>query len=217
MEAIADVILAIASVAWPILVWLVFRKAWPTVRDTIQSRSFVVRVGGAEISVQQSTDQLRTIVEDLQRRVEELRAPVHPEQAPTEPPTMAAGRLLAWVDDVPENNAFEIARLREEGIEVLELTSTEDAVRTLVKEGRSVDVVVSDMGRHEGGVFRADAGLVLIQALRSGDVTAPIYIYTTSESARETRAKVQKRGGNDTTNSYVELFEFFRQAGLLRR
>ena len=114
---------------------------------------------------------------------------------------------MAWVDDVPENNAYEIERLREDGVEVLEIESTEDAVRALVNEGRPVKAVVSDMGRREGPIYNREAGLDLIRALRTENIKVPIYVYTSPASVERTRNQVTAVGGNGTTASQVELFE----------
>ena len=83
-----------------------------------------------ELSVQEATEQLRTNLEDLQKKVEELRA-----QTGHETPAIAASapqqaavvpRRIVWVDDKPANNAFAIARLQDDDVEVVQVTSTED-------------------------------------------------------------------------------------------
>lgn len=210
----ADVIAAIASLAWPVLAGGVLWRLWPILRDLVQSRSFRIKVGGMEISVQQATEQLRVSVEDLQARVDELRRRENRSEGAGSQKVLRNRRVM-WVDDVPENNAYEIARLREDGVEVVEVTSTRGAVRRLLEEAERVELVVSDMGREEGKGYNVDAGLDLISALRAGDFRKPIYVYCSFAAAERVRDRVRDAGGEGTTSSELELFEIFRREGVL--
>ena len=212
---LAELFSAVADLAWPLLSGVILWKLWPVLLDSIKSRSFRVKVGMMEISAQDATVQLRRSVEDLQRKVEELRAKGQPHEAQTEVHKLSAKPRLAWVDDVPEDNAYEIARLREDGVKVLEMLSTEDAVRILVEEGQPVDVVISDMGRLEDGSYNRTAGLELIRALRTEDFNEPIYVYCSATSARGLRDEVYRAGGSGITSSQVELLEILHREGLV--
>lgn len=64
---------AISSLAWPVLAGVALLVLLPTVRRIIASRGFTVKFGGAKISVQEASDQLRRQVEDLQDHVVELK------------------------------------------------------------------------------------------------------------------------------------------------
>ena len=204
---LAELLAALADLAWPLLAATVLVCLWPVLRNIAESRSFTIDVGGMKISVQKATDELLRNLEDLQQKVQELRAQARPEQGQVKTSEGLTKPILAWVDDVPENNAYEIARLRRDGVEVLEMESTDDAVHALVDEGRVVNAVVSDMGRREQGVYNRKAGLDLIRALRNENIEVPIYVYTSPESVERIRDKVGNVGGSGATASQLELFE----------
>ncbi len=212
---LTEMIGALADLAWPVLTSVVLWKLWPIVLDIAENRPFRVKVGMMEISVQDATEQLRRSVGDLQRKVEELRGKSGPEKSRTEPHKLPAKPRLAWVDDVPENNAYEIARLREDGVKVLEILSTEDAVHRLIEANESADMVISDMGRLEGGVYNREAGIDLIRALRAANFDKPIYVYCSSDSKEKMRNEVDSAGAEGITSSQLELFEILHREGLL--
>jgi CheY-like chemotaxis protein len=166
-----------------------------------------------ELTVQEASDQLRQQVEDLQRKLSEVRqqtqsAAVPPTSAPPSPPTVP--RRVLWVDDVPENNAYEIARLRDDGVEVVGATSTDEALQILVNQRLAVRVVISDMGRKESGTYRPRAGAMLTEQLRAAGIATPIFIYSSAKGVERAREEVLAVGGNGATSSMVELFEMIR-------
>ena len=213
-EDLVGIIGAFADLAWPLLSAAVLWKVLPTLLKVANSRGFRVKVGGMEITVQDATEQLGRSVGDLQRKVGELRAGSRREGAPPEAHRLLASPRVAWVDDAPGNNAYEIARLRQDGVTVLKMLSTRDAVHALVEEGRPVDVVISDMGRLEGGTYNRRAGLELIRALRAESFDKAIYVYCSSESAERMREEIERAGAQGITSSQVELFDMLRREGL---
>ena len=222
IEELDEIIGALADLAWPLLSGVVLWKLWPAILEIADNRAFRVKVGMMEISVQDATEQLRRSVGDLQRGVGDLQRKVgeprsgdRSEDAPTEAHPLLAGPRLAWVDDVPENNAYEIARLREDGVRILEMLSTEDAVRALIEVGQPVDVVISDMGRLESGVYNGEAGLELIRALRAENFKPAIYVYCSSESVERMREETRHAGAQGITSSQMELFEMLHREGVL--
>lgn len=155
------------------------------------------------------------MVEDLQLKVAELRAIVNLEKANRKHAPPPARPRLAWIDDVPENNAYEIARLQRDDVHVDLIRSTDEAIRKLVDERRRVDGIISDMHRREAGIDNPEAGLDLIRALRGNGLNVPIIVYTSPESVADARPKVSEAGGNGTTGSQVELFELLHKEGVL--
>lgn len=213
-EDFVGLIGALADLAWPALSAWVLYKLLPTLLEVAKSRGFRVKVGTMEISVQDAAEQLGRSVADLQRKVSELQTEKRPEGSPPATRRPLARTRVAWVDDVPGNNAYEIARLRQDGVDVLEMLSTRDALRALVDEGCPVDVVISDMGRREGRTYNRRAGLDLIRALRAKDFDKAIYVYCSSESAEKMREEVARAGAQGITSSQVELFDMLREEGL---
>ncbi|MCY4662571.1 MAG: response regulator [Acidobacteria bacterium] len=214
-ERLGDVIEALADLAWPLLASVVFWKLGPTILELARSRAFRVRVGMMEISVQDATEQLRRRVDDLQRRVGARNSGDAPGEVGRNSRPRSANRRVAWVDDVPENNAYEIARLQEDGVGVVEMLSTEDALGALVERRESVDVVISDMGRRENGVYKGQAGLELIRGLRACEYTGPIYVYCSVEAAGRWEEDARVAGAQGVIASPLELFEMLQREGVL--
>jgi CheY-like chemotaxis protein len=212
MEA-AAVIEALSKLMWPILVVVVVWKLYPSIRTIIESRSFTIRVGETEITVQEATDQLSAQVEDLQKKVSDLRHQFKQQAEPVLTPTVAKAqgwrpiRRILWVDDNPDNNAYQISYLRDSGIEIRKALSTDGALEILLSGAFDADAVISDMGREERGEYYPTAGLKLIERAREANVRLPIFIHTTSRSASMYQEDVLATGGNGITSSPVELFE----------
>jgi CheY-like chemotaxis protein len=214
---------ALTGLAWPVFAAFVIWKIFPSLRNVIESRQFTIKIGGMEVSAQQASENLATQLDDLQKKVSELRAALDERTAPAavrsleeraeraeSPPRATASvvRRVLWVDDQPKNNVFEIAKLQKEGIDVTEVTSTTQAMRLLISGREQFGIVISDMGRHEDGEFRAKAGLLLIQDIRrAGVLDLPVIVYSSSRSIDRTREEVQQAGGTTATASPLELFE----------
>jgi CheY-like chemotaxis protein len=215
---------ALTSFAWPVFAAIFLWKIYPSLRQVIDSRQFAIKIGGMEVSVQQASENLAAQVADLQEKVSELRAalderaknvpaqPVRedtaksPDAVSAQHPTKA--RRILWVDDHPQNNVFEIAKLRAEGIDVKEVPSTTEAMRLLISGREPFGLVISDMGRRENGQYRAKAGLILIENIRSAGLhDLPIVVYASPRYLERTRDEVREAGGNAATASPVEIFE----------
>ena len=203
------------------LLWRLF----PIIRDIARSRAFSVKVGEMQVSVQDASEQLRKQIEDLQQKVSELRTKHRltaiPEASNTyvdSVPSAVPERLVQtmaphvlWVDDDPTNHAYEIARLRDAGVEVSEVMTTDETLR-LLESGARVSAIVTDMGRNEGRSYRSQAGLDLIRAARAAGVSCPIFVYAGRKKIERTRDEVKLASGNGATWSTVELFEMLRTA-----
>jgi CheY-like chemotaxis protein len=214
---------ALTGLAWPVLAIILIWKIFPSLRKVIESRQFTIKIGGMEVSAQQASENLALQVDDLQKKVSELRAAlddrkisaaVQPHDNAEEsmnlaPPVfVTVARRILWVDDQPKNNVFEIAKLGKEGIEVVEVTSTADAMRLVISGREPFGLVISDMGRYEEGEYRAKAGLLLIQNIRrAGLQDLPIIVYSSGRNLQRTRDEVRQAGGNAATASPLELFE----------
>ncbi|HZA82963.1 MAG TPA: hypothetical protein VFC13_16070, partial [Actinomycetes bacterium] len=193
----ARIIEAVGSLLWPLLVAVVVFRVAPHVpgivadlRRAMRTRAFTVKIGGAELSVEEATEQLRRQVTDLQDQVAAQlarRPPATAGSAPGGPvaggpppdpagpppdrgrPSERARATVLWVDDRPDDNALEIAKLRDDGVEVLQARSTFEAMDVLSLR-RGVDAVVTDLGRAEDGEFRTHAGLALLRQLREAEL-----------------------------------------------
>jgi CheY-like chemotaxis protein/outer membrane murein-binding lipoprotein Lpp len=217
--AASDTVELVKGVVWPVLLVLIGWRLYPTIRNVIESRGFTVKAGGAEITVQQASDQLAVQVDDLRTQVSTLRAQldsVAPNgdaaayHSPTD--TVSQLRRVLWVDDHPENNAFEIAALRRRGVEIIEAKSTRQA-ESILNSGQPVDAVITDMGRDEEDGFKPDAGLELIGKVTGPGAGIPAVVYTSANALARTRDSAMGAGATGATSSGTELLDILGRLG----
>ena len=212
---------AVAALAWPLLVALLLWQLLPAIRSIMGSRNFTVKFGNVEVSVQDAAEKIQKQLSDLNSQVASMRAPEAAaargslrETLESRPPASdqapVRGTRILWVDDKPGGNALEAAQLRERGIEVIQVCSTEDAMSVLAADGGFTGVV-SDMGREEQGRYRATAGLSLLAAMRAAAIDLPFLVYTGRRSAATYHPQVQQAGGSGATSSTVDLFEWIQR------
>jgi CheY-like chemotaxis protein len=120
--------------------------------------------------------------------------------------TPALVRRVLWVDDQPANNAYELAALRDRGVDIVEALSTEQALRRLGAQPE-FDAIVTDMHRIERGHVRRQAGLELLRELQAEHPGVPAIVYTSFRSASEFAEEVRALGGVAATANATELFE----------
>lgn len=109
-------------------------------------------------------------------------------------------KLILWVDDRPENCAFERNILEEQyGLKFDLALSTERALKLL--ETNNYNLIISDMGRKEG----LREGYELLQKIRAMDNIIPFLIFSSDGSLPKHRDEARKRGAQGSTNSSVEL------------
>jgi CheY-like chemotaxis protein len=223
----ARIIEAIGSLLWPLLVAVLLIRVIPHIpgvvadlRKAMRTRGFTVKVGGVELSVEEATEQLRRQVTDRQTHMaNQLAAQGGPApSAPGAPPgteaeaaapgTAAAGAeraTILWVDDNPDANALEVAKLRDDGLEVLVARSTAEAMDVLSLR-RGVRAIVTDLGRSEDGEFRSHAGLALLRQLKEAEQDQPVLVYTNTRRAELDRQDALAAGAATVTASPTELF-----------
>ncbi len=202
-DSISKILDGLSKVAWPILTLVVVWRVYPMLSQIMQSRAFAIKVGDMEISVQEASNQLSKQIQDLQDKVAVLEGRI----VPASTPIADGAQTVLWVDDHPDNNAYEIAALREQGTKVITVKSTEEAIQTLSSQW--VSAIISDMGRQENGRFNKTAGLELARRVREIASDTPVYFYTTSQ-ARRTFAKEIDDNGAQATSSPVELMAFLK-------
>jgi CheY-like chemotaxis protein len=236
----ARIIEAIGSLLWPLLVAVVLIRVVPHIpgvvadlRKAMRTRAFTVKVGGVELSVEDATEQLRRQVADLQTHMaaqlaeQAERAGPGPPAAPGAPappgapagteaeaapaPAADQGRAtVLWVDDDPDANALELAKLRDDGLEVLLARSTAEAMDVLSLR-RGVLAIVTDLGRAEDGEFRSHAGLALLRQLREAEQDQPVLVYTSPRRVELDRQDALDAGAVAVTSSPTELFAALRR------
>lgn len=221
MKDAIELIKALTPLAWPLILAFLLWRLFPAITAIVKSRAFSVKVAGMEVSVQDATEQVRAQIEDLQRQVIGLRGESGTAKAakaadtarslaaPVAAPANRVPKVL-WVDDVMSNNAFQIAQLHDQGVTVVQSGSTEDAL-SILAGNPNFDAVISDMGRREGGAYRPDAGLILLNAMRKAGFQNPFMVYSSQKYAERNRAEVIAATGDGATSSPVELLEWVRR------
>ena len=117
---------------------------------------------------------------------------------------------ILWVDDTPDDNALELAKLRDDGLEVLLARSTAEAMDVLSLR-RGIRAIVTDLGRSEDGEFRSHAGLALLRQLREAEQDQPVLVYTSSRRVELDRQDALEAGAIAVTASPTELFAALRR------
>ena len=188
MKDVADLIRALTGIAWPVVIAVLLWRLYPTIVKLVSSRGFTVKVGPAELTVQEASDQMIRSTAAIQ---EELAAFVRGNQkqgqeavqgADGEAPRRPVLQQVLWVDDVPQNNAYEVAQLSSLGIKVVQARSTEEGLRALDRGDVVFDAAISDLGRSEEGGYDPDAGLRFIREVHSRRLRVPIFIYSTRKA-----------------------------------
>jgi CheY-like chemotaxis protein len=116
-----------------------------------------------------------------------------------------AESTVLWVDDRPDNNAYERRALEALGLRFVLAKSTDEAIEILKQ--RRVDAIISDMGRPPD----PRAGYTLLQNLRKSDNKTPFIIYTSS-NLPEHRREAARNGALGSTNDPEELFQLVLDA-----
>lgn len=223
---------AIAALAWPVaalVIALMFRNSLGTL---LKREQLKIKVGGMEITVAEAAKQTGEGLAQLQARLAQIEASLggartlspsaeldagmaDPFGSPPPvsakrpvPPGAGQGASILWVDDSPANNAFLIDQIEKWDVQVRTELSTEAAMAALA-EG-SFTMVISDLGRKEGGRGNAFAGRDLIQRIRKKGLAVPILIFASSR-ALEARASLIAAGAEVVTSSAVDVLEFVRR------
>jgi len=223
----ARIIEAIGSLLWPLLVAVLLIRVLPHVpslvaelRRAMRTRAFTVKVGGAELTVEEATEQLRRQVTDLQTHMAVQlaergepggAAPATAEEAAAPAPAPGQGRpTILWVDDQPGDHTLELAKLRDDGVEVLLARSTAEAMDVLSLR-RGVQAIVTDLVRSEDGEFRSHAGLALLRQLKEAEQDQPVLVYTDGRRAELDRQDALDAGATLVSSSPVDLFAALRR------
>eukprot|EP00698_Gefionella_okellyi_P020409 TRINITY_DN6396_c1_g1_i1.p1 TRINITY_DN6396_c1_g1~~TRINITY_DN6396_c1_g1_i1.p1 ORF type:complete len:488 (-),score=146.88 TRINITY_DN6396_c1_g1_i1:475-1938(-) len=96
----------------------------------------------------------------------------------------STAKTVLWVDDKPDNNAAEVAEMQASGIELVQATSTQEAVAWLEAHGElakahsAVFRVITDSFRPEDGEYAAQR---LIEYLRTHKWRAPVFVYVSCD------------------------------------
>jgi CheY-like chemotaxis protein len=116
---------------------------------------------------------------------------------------------ILWVDDRPENNAYERQAFEAIGLRFTLALSTDEALERLSQTKYAA--IISDMGRCEG----PREGYVLLDRLRKEGNSIPLFFYASS-NAPEHKRETREHGGQGCTNNAQELFEMVTRVVIQR-
>lgn len=205
MDALAKLVSALASLAWPLLFAVLLYHLYVPIRTLVESargRKFTIKVAGNELTMEEASEQQRAIVSDLQTKVAELEKRFASDIASlprTVNVSSASSKRILWVDDIPKNNSYLVASLEERGIRVDVALSTDEALGKF--KNTQYDIVISDMGRPEG----SKAGLDLTTKLKELRPNIPVFIFCGGSAARNLRDEALRAGVTEITSSGTTL------------
>ncbi|SDR94733.1 Response regulator receiver domain-containing protein [Halopseudomonas sabulinigri] len=213
MEDLGKFIESLSSILWPaIFIWVLyyFREAFKTVLESAKGRKFTLKIAGNELTMEEVTEQQRTILADLQDKVAKLEE-LYESSTPTafslgEVKRQAFGKIL-WVDDKPKNNSFLVSHLSDFGLEVHIAKSTAEAKELLGQN--QYYKIISDMGRPESDT----AGIDLLKYVRASNVETPYFIFCGGWAARNMKNEFVAAGGNGITSSGTTLLKMLEIDG----
>jgi len=213
MERFADTLRALAAIAWPILIGVLLYKLFPVIRGFLARDKVTIKFGEMEISAEQATQSLSAQVKDLQDKVIAIEKKTVGDfdnrldvEEPLSPIRRGDRFRILWVDDVPANNAIQIEKLMSDGVWVDVASETEQAIEMF--DHTKYDLVISDMGRLEGGVSRPDAGILLARKIRKQNNDITIVIFTTRSAILKNEKAALDANINLLTTSTVGLYHF---------
>lgn len=114
-------------------------------------------------------------------------------------------RRILWVDDRPDNNAYERQVFESLGF-TFDLARSTDEALELLRHSR-YGAIISDMGRPEG----PREGYRLLEAVRASDKFTHFFIYASSNKPEHKR-EAAERGAQGSTNRASELVDLVTQA-----
>lgn len=211
-----DLLKAMSTFAWPVLVLFLLLRLLPTIGEVIRSRKLELEIGGMRISMLELLEQLPRQLDDLRLHGGASVADTPAvDQADKAQPPRAGGKnpteRILWVDDRPEANVYEKQTLLDDGWKIDSAISTREAISRSADAWSRYDVVVTDMGRDEDGQYVPDAGIQLVRRIRDTGSTVPVFVYT-GRRGWDLRSEALAAGADGLTSSPSELLGFVRRA-----
>jgi len=210
MESFQKLVLAIASLLWPIIVSVIIIGFWPGIAAIIESarsRKFAVKIGGQELSMEEASNGQQRLIMDLLMQVAAIQKKVKTADVDhgdkTGSTAMPRAANVLWVDDNPKAISYLLETLRDLGMKVDEATSTAEGMEQFSK--RLYDFVLSDMRRQEGRNLNETAGLDLLRKVREQSKSVAFILFTGDGSIKEHGAAARRLGVTDMTSSPTRL------------
>ncbi|WP_160309011.1 response regulator [Anaeromyxobacter sp. PSR-1] len=190
------------KLVWPTVVLVIFWRLRDVIAEVLSTRNVTVKGGGLELELKsklEAAGYLGAAGAKEGSEVGQIAGIVNRTFSNARLGRLSGAQIL-WVDDRPENNAYERKALQAIGLSFVISKSTGDAVHR-VRE-RSFDAVISDLGRPES----ERAGVVLLEELRKIGFERPYILYTLSAKS-DAAQDARRAGAAAVATTPVELFE----------
>jgi hypothetical protein len=211
---------AITSLAWPVIVLIIFCVLYPHIKNIVKSRNFSIKVAGMELNVQNMADQLSEQIHELQKKTIELACEIEDDRNGKREQMKSSNGLIKskwrvlWVTGKHENHAFEIDYLEKDGVEVIRAHSTNEAMEILNVQADIIDAVVTGVSRKENEVNHPQAGLDLLKKVKTAGFKTPVFVMCSEKSIQEYYQKLKDEGAIEATSSSLDLLAFLKGAGI---
>lgn len=215
MEGWQKLLLAVATLLWPLIVILIVIGFWPGIAaivESARSRKFALKIGGQELSMEEANHGQQRLIMDLLMQVAAIQKKVHIRELDHGDATGATAIPLSrsasvlWVDDNPKAISYLLETLRDLGMKVDEATSTAEG--TDLFSTRLYDFVISDMRRQEGRNLNQTAGLEFLKKVREKSPKVPFFLFTGDGSIKEHGREAREMGVTEMTSSPTRLLGF---------
>jgi CheY-like chemotaxis protein len=219
MKSAAVLISAVAGLLWPLIaigILVTFGRSFLELLRSARLRKFTIKIGGQELSMDEANEQQRVLIQDLQSKIVQIESRIEaagstavasPKSELAQRETAGLSRVL-WVDDEPKNNSYFVDTLNKLNVQVDLAKSTADGLIKFSNE--QYDVVISDMGRREGGRYNRRAGLELLRVIRERNSETLFFIFCSPRSAHESRDEAMRLGASGITSSATELYSLLK-------
>lgn len=196
---------ALPGLLWPLVLLVLLGLYRAELGRFLQGRKVTLKVAGLDLTLEQAAEKTGTDLAALQERVAEIETRLGTRLGPQALAKAAPSRSVSvlWADDRPENNAFLLDRLQKDGVRVRTVRTTAEALAAF--EAGGVDLVITDLGRTEGGRDLPFAGRDLTQALRARGAAVPVVVYA-GPRALAMAGELRAAGASLVTASPVEIF-----------
>ncbi len=196
-----------------IFTWMQWRTK-KEVTEQVNNRIDALAKNAIDDKVKEFGNEVQRLRDDLERQVKELKSTWTDQVrdinvamfSPTIPPSsdisarpVPETRKILWVDDIPSNNDVPAEILRNSGVQITSVLTTQAAMDAL--SSQSFDLIISDMARGSDKT----AGLDLLRELSDRRIKAPAIIFCGAYSAKRYGDEARKYGAVAITSGVTTL------------
>ena len=214
MSDIVSIVEALSSILWPIIVIIFiiyFRSPIEQIIESAKSRKWTIKIGGQELTMEEVNSQQRDLITDLQEQIIGIRPKIEGIDNKTNIGILEKinkeSQSVLWVDDDPKKYTFIKQYLLDLGVNVDLALSTTEALNKYNQN--KYNVILSDLGREENGIYNDHAGIDLLKLIRNLNDKIPFIIYCSYHKVEEYSEEARLNRATWITASATDLLRFF--------